>query len=113
MTIYHTLEDVGYVCLRFDVVKLCRFDQRANDGPAFCAGIASCKQVVLSSQSNGADCPLDRIGVEFDASILKEAGECGLARQGVADRLCKSPFRRDAGELDLKPDSHLSDERRR
>ena len=109
----HAGEDVLEPGVRLYAVELCGFDEGDDDGLSLRAAVGAGEEMVLAAEGYRPDGALDSIIVEFDASILKEAGECGLARQGVADRLCKSPFRRDAGELDLKPDSHLSDERRR
>ena len=79
VAIGHPLKDVGEICVGFDTIEFRAFDQRAEDGPAFCASIAACKQMVLAAKGDGADGAFDRVGIEFPVfSSMYSEGMYGL-----------------------------------
>lgn len=84
MPVEHALQYVGEIGIGLDIVELGGFDEGANDRPAAAATIAAGKQVVLATECNGTDGPLDRVRVELDTTIGEEAGQSGPTRQRIA-----------------------------
>src|SRR5262249_28656598 len=99
MSIDHALEHVMQIGAGLDVVHLAGLDDRTERCPPLSADIRARKEVVLSSKSNGTNCPLNRIGIELDAAVLQELRESLPARQRVADGISELATRRHAGEL--------------
>lgn len=61
--------------------------KRCSHGPVPAAAVRAGEQGVLAVQGDGADRPLDGVGVELDAAVVKDAGQARPAGEGVADRL--------------------------
>lgn len=86
MSVGHALKHVDEIGVRFDAIEFGRFHRRANDRPSFAAAIASREQVILATESHGADCAFDQIGLEFDAAVVQKARQFFPTRERVADR---------------------------
>ena len=87
MTVDRALEHISDIGVWLDLIELRGFDQRYNRGPTLRAAIAAGEQMILAAERDRPDCPLDRIGVELDAAVIKEPGESGPAGKRIADRL--------------------------
>jgi hypothetical protein len=87
VAIHHPREHVAQVSVRFDIVQLAGFDQRADDCPSIAATVAAGKEMILAAERHGRDSTLNWIGVELDAAIVEEAGQALPARERVTDRL--------------------------
>jgi hypothetical protein len=59
--------------------------------------------VVLAPHRDRPDRPLDRVGVELDATVVEEPAEGGPTDQGISDRLGQSAARRHAMQFGLEP----------
>ncbi len=70
LTVNHALEHIGDIGIRFNLIELRGFDQRADRCPAFATLITAREQMILAAQRNGPDGPLDRVGIELDAAVL-------------------------------------------
>ena len=57
------------------------------------------------------DLVLDRVGVELEGAVVKEADQAGPVREGVADVLGQLGFLRDARELGFQPRLERGDDR--
>lgn len=97
MSVDHAREHVGEISVGFDAVEFAGFNQRTDDRPTLTTTVTACKQVVLATERHRADRALDRVGVEFDASIMQEARQAFPARERVTDRLGKRAAAGDAG----------------
>lgn len=106
MAVDHAGKHVAERGIGFDAVELGGLDQRADHGPAVAATVAAREQVVFASERDRADRPLDRIGIEFDASVIKEPCQTRPAAERVADRIGKRAARRDEAELRFQPAFH-------
>jgi hypothetical protein len=91
MTVGHALQDVSEPGKRLDVVELCGGDEGADGCPSDAATVRAREQMVLAPERDGPDGALDRIVVEFDATVIKEAGEGRPAGERVADGLGEGP----------------------
>jgi hypothetical protein len=58
-----------------DAIHLAGLDERSNDGPVFTTPIRFCKKMILPAKCNRAHCAFDNIGIDFDATVIKEARE--------------------------------------
>src|SRR6266540_2052894 len=67
--------------------------------------------MIFTTQCNGANRALNRIGVELDTTIVQEPRESMPARQRIADRISELAAARRAAELLLEPGLQLFDER--
>jgi hypothetical protein len=103
MSIDHARQDVGEVSVGFDAVEFAGFDQRADCCPACPAAVTAGEQMVLAAERHRADRPLDRVDVEFNATIMQEARQAFPARKCVTDRLGKRAAASDAGKLCFQP----------
>ncbi len=59
MAVDHALEHVSEVGERFDVIELCRGDERADSGPSLSTTIGAGKEMVLAPERHGPDGALD------------------------------------------------------
>lgn len=75
MAVDDLADDIAEVGVRVDVIALARFDQRGDGGQTLAAAIGSCEQGILAIEDNGADGAFYFVGVDFDASIVDEAGQ--------------------------------------
>ena len=75
MAVRHALEDILDVGVGLDIVELGRGEKRGDDGPTICAAIGAGEQMVLSSERDGPNLPLDRVVVELDAAIVEEPAQ--------------------------------------
>src|SRR5258708_17971522 len=87
MSIDHALEHIAQVGVGFDVIHFGGFNQRTQRRPARSTTIRSGEQMIFTTQCNGPDRALNRIGVELDATIVQESREAVPARQRIADRI--------------------------
>src|ERR1700722_14293354 len=100
-------DDVFGVGVGFDATQLTGLDQRSDDGPVLAAAIGAGEECVLAVERNRSARSCDDVAVDFDATIVKEAGQSFPARQGVADRLGKLGLLADQAELGAKPGFEL------
>ena len=68
-------EHVAQVGFRINAIHLAGLDERSNDGPVFTTPIRSCKKMILPAKCNRAHCAFDNIGIDFNATVIKEARE--------------------------------------
>ena len=105
------VDDSGYdvfeIGVGFDATQLTGLDQRSDDGPVLAAAVGAGEQRVLAVERNRSDRSFDDIAVDFDAPVVKEAGQSFPARQGVTDRLGKLALLADQAELGPKPGLEL------
>ena len=94
MAVGHALEHVGEVGVRLHVVELRGFNQRADRRPAPGTAVAAGEQMVLAAQRNRPDGALDRIGVEFDAAIIKSSNSSYAALKPARSVSVRPLFRR-------------------
>ena len=87
MPVDHAREHIAQVSVGFDAVEFAGFDQRTDDRPPVTATVASGKEMVLAPERHRADRTFDRIGIEFNAAVMQEAGQTFPARERIADRL--------------------------
>src|SRR5712671_1980552 len=85
MSVGHALEDVLEPCEGLDVVKLCGGDEGADDCPSDAAAVRPREEMVFASERDGSDGALDRIVVEFDATVIQESGEGLPARERITN----------------------------
>lgn len=98
---------------RRDVVQFASLDDRTERRPSLSADIRTGEEMILPSERNGTNCPLNRIGIKFDAAVVQEAREAMPACQRVADGIGELAAKRHAGELLFEPDLELLDPRLR
>lgn len=94
MAVCEVFENVLQVSIGLDAIELCGGDERGDDGPAVGATIRAGKEMVLAPERDRPDRALDRVGVEFDAPVFKEAAESGPTGKRIADGLGKCAARR-------------------
>ncbi len=111
MAVDHLLQDVPQIGVGLDVVQLARRDQRADHCPSMAAAVAAGEQVVLAAEGDGADCALDRIGIELNSAVVQEACQAMPPRERIADRLGKRAAAGDQAELCIEPDVQGIDDR--
>jgi hypothetical protein len=75
MAIGHSLEDVSEEGIRLDVIEFGGSDELGDDRPAATTSVGSCEEVVLPAESNGPNGTLDRVVIELDATVIKEAAK--------------------------------------
>src|SRR3546814_19391193 len=85
MALDHAGEHIAEPGIGFDAVELGGLDQRANHGPAMTAAVASGEQMVFPAECHRTDGAFDRLGVEFDADVVEEAGQAGPPSESIAD----------------------------
>ena len=66
----------------------------AAQGPGFRPLVAAGEKRVLAAERHRPRCPLDAVGVEFDAAIVEEPQQPLAVAQRVADRLRHGAARR-------------------
>lgn len=89
-------EDIGEVSER--VVEFANLDHRRDDCPVFGSAIGTGEERIFSAiERNRTDQAFDRVTVDLDAAVVKEAGEALPAREGVADRLGELGSRKGGG----------------
>jgi len=104
-------DHVGEIDVRIDAVEFACFDQRSDDCPMPTATIRAREQSILPVQSDGADRALYYIGINFDASVVKEAREAIPTRECVADRLSELCLLTDQRELGPQPGLKVAENR--
>lgn len=72
---------------RVGAVQFAALDEGGQDGPVLGAFVGAGEERILAVEGDGPHGPFDRVGVEFDAAIVEEAGQPVPARLDVADRL--------------------------
>src|SRR3954451_14858403 len=77
------------------------------------APLGSGKQVILAAKRDGTNRALDGVGIEFDASVIKEAAKSVPAVQRITSRISKAASGWDVGKLGFQPKLHGSDQRQR
>src|SRR3546814_16052616 len=70
------------------------------------AAVASGEQMVFPAECHRTDGAFDRIGVEFDAAVVEEAGQAGPPSERIADGVGQRAARWDERELRLQPAFH-------
>ena len=110
MAIDHAIEDVFEVGIGLDAIEFGSRYERADCGPSLGTAVGAREQMVLAPERNGPDRTLHRVGIEFDASVLKESAERGPTREGIADCLGQAAARRDAVQFFLEPWLELLDQ---
>jgi len=111
MSVGHALQDVLEPCEGLDVVKLCGGDEGADDCPSDAAAVRPREEMVFASERDGSDGALDRIVVEFDATVIQESGEGLPARERITNGLGERAGGWNAAKLHLEPRLHHLDER--
>ena len=102
MAVKHSLEDVAEIGEGLDVVELCGFDKRADDGPAVGAAVGAGEQVVLATKGDRANGTLDGVVVEIDTAVIEEQAEGRPAGKGITDGVGKGAAGGDTGEFGLE-----------
>jgi len=107
VTIGHASQDIGEPGIGFDAIELRRFDQRAEESPAFSTAIAAGEQVVLAAEGNRSDRSFNRVGVEFDAAVIEEPGEACPAPERISDSICERASGGQLGQLAFEPEAEV------
>ena len=111
MTGDETLQDLGEVGVRMDVVEPAGADEGGQDGPVLPAAIGAGKEGVLAVEGNGTDGTLDRVGVGLEVAVVEEEGEAVPVLEGVADRLGEPRLAGETRKLPLEPRAQLLEDR--
>ena len=85
MTVDDLCDDVGEVGVWFDTDELAGLDQRGNDGPMLAAAVGAREECVFAVQRDRPDCAFDDVGVDFDTTVVDEAGQALPTRERIAD----------------------------
>jgi hypothetical protein len=104
-------EGVGEVVDGVHACQLAGGDERREHGPVLGADLVAGEEGVLPRQRDRADLVLDRVGVQLQRAVLKEADQAGPVREGVADILGQQGLLRDARQLVLQPGLERGDDR--
>src|SRR6266540_3830087 len=81
VTVDHTLEHIAQVGVGLDVIHFGGFNQRTQRRPPRSTTIRFSEQMIFTTQCNGANRALNRIGVELNTTIVQEPREPMPARQ--------------------------------
>ena len=111
VAVRHAMQHVLEIGEGLDVVELCGGYEGANGRPSAAAAVRSREQMVFAPECDGPNGALDRIVVEFDASVVEESGEGWPARERITNGFRERTRRWNATELHLKPGLHHLDER--
>src|SRR6266540_4458110 len=111
VTVDHTLEHIAQVGVGLDVIHFGGFNQRTQRRPPRSTTIRFSEQMIFTTQCNGANRALNRIGVELNTTIVQEPREPMPARQRIADRIRELAAPWDARELLFQPELQIVDER--
>jgi hypothetical protein len=68
----HTFEGATQPCERFDAVEFRGFDEGGDDRLPVGAALTAGEQGIFTTQCDGANGALDRIGIEVDPSIVEK-----------------------------------------
>src|SRR5215475_12922915 len=82
-------ERVGHPRQRIDTIQLTGLDQRRRNCPVFGTEIVPGEEGVFPGQYERTDRTLDRIGIELDATIIKEADEPIPMVEAITDDIGK------------------------
>ena len=80
----------------YDPVKSAGFDQRRDDRPVLRSGIVTCEERVFSVERNWTDRPLNGVGIQFDAPVVKEQDQPVPVFCDIFQSLSGRRFGRDA-----------------
>ena len=105
-------EHVGEIEMRVDAAEFAIFDQRGDNGPIVTSAIGAGEERVLAIERDGPDRTFDRVGVDLNATVVKESGETFPARERVADRLGELALLADERELCPQPGLEFGDDRK-
>jgi len=83
--------------------KLAGSDDRCKQGPIFSPDLRACEQRIFSGQADWPDGVLDRVGVELEAPVFKEAGQSLPVIERVTDVLGERRTAGDHRQLFLEP----------
>jgi hypothetical protein len=83
MSVGHACEHVFEVSVGLNVIELRRCEKRGDHGPSIRAAVGAGEQMVFSAQSQRPDGALDRIGIEFDTTVIQEPAQGRPARERV------------------------------
>jgi hypothetical protein len=111
MAVDDAADDVGQVVVGLHADELAGFDQGSDDGPMFGAAVGSGEECIFPIEGQRADGAFDGIGVDLDATVIKEETKPGPAREGIADCLCELCFLADQRELFAQPRLERLDQR--
>ena len=92
-------DDVGEVDVRVDAVELRGFDERGDRRPVLATAVGTGEERILPIEGDWPDRTFGNVRVDFDATVVKEAGESGPARERVTDRLRELALLTDQREL--------------
>ena len=81
-------EDMAQVEFRVESVELRRTEQAVDGRSTLATGVRASEEVVLATQSNGAQGAFRRGVVHLDAAIVDVAGERTPAGERIANREC-------------------------
>ena len=78
--------------MRIDCIEFAGLDQGGDDAPVCSASIVTGKERVFAVQGDGADGPLDGIGVHLDAAIGEEHAKAIPVFGDVLERFAQGCF---------------------
>src|SRR6202041_1063408 len=98
-----TLEHVAQIGFRIDVVELGGTEEGVQGGSPIATIVRSREEPVLAAQSDDPKCPLRRIVVDLEPSVLAIACERDPVRERIANRFGKFPLLRQRGRCLMQP----------
>ena len=86
VSVDHAREHVMDIGVGFDVVELAGLNQRTEHGPTLAAAIATREEMILATECNRPDRAFNRVGIELDATVMKEARQTFPAGEGASNQ---------------------------
>src|SRR5262249_7144496 len=102
-TIDELREDVSKPVLGTDAIELARLNQRSQQCPILGTLVAPREQGVLGIELDRPHRTLDRVGVHFDAPVIKVERQTVPMTQRIAQSLRRLTLLREVTKLCLKP----------
>ena len=99
--------------MRVHAIEFAGLDQRRDDRPVCAAFVVAGEECILSIECDGTDGALDRVGVDLDAAVVKEARQAVPVVQSIVDRLGRLGSARQLRQLPTEPRLQGLDDRLR
>src|SRR5450631_4128856 len=107
----NALQHVAHIKLRVESVELGRTEQAVNGRSAFAAGVGSGEEIVLATESHGAQGAFGSRVVHLDATIIDVTRERTPTRERIADRRGCVGLARESRKRLVEPAMEIFDQR--
>ena len=97
------LQDMCQISLRVQTVEFRRTDQAINSRRSFTASIRADELIILATQSDGAQRPLCRVVVDFDAAVIAIARQRLPPIERIKDCTAQCRFFRHLSQRLVEP----------